>query len=44
MGLGQYEWRGKLQRVLNGEACYFCIWSELIELLEELAARVEQDK
>ena len=37
MGQGQVEWRGKLQRVLNGEAFYFRSWPELIERLEQLA-------
>ena len=44
LSAGQIEWRGKVQRVLNGEACYFRTWPELIERLEQLAANMEQNK
>jgi hypothetical protein len=30
MGDGQWEWRGKVQHVLSGEAFYFREWQELI--------------
>ena len=33
---GQTEWRGKLQSLPDGEACYFRGWPGLIERLEAL--------
>ncbi|MBX7236529.1 MAG: hypothetical protein K1X65_19255 [Caldilineales bacterium] len=35
---GQTEWRGKLQSLPDGEACYFRGWSGLIGQLEALLA------
>lgn len=32
------EWRGKLQSLPDGEACYFHGWPGLIERLEEMLA------
>jgi hypothetical protein len=32
-GGGQFEWRGKAQHVLNGEAIYFREWSSLSKFL-----------
>ena len=34
MGDGQWEWRGKVQHVLSGEAFYFREWQELIARLK----------
>jgi hypothetical protein len=34
MGEGQWEWRGKVQHVVSGEAFYFREWQELIARLK----------
>jgi len=34
MGEGQWEWRGKVQHVLSGEAFYFREWQELTARLK----------
>jgi len=34
MGDGQWEWRGKVQHVVSGEAFYFREWQELIARLK----------
>jgi hypothetical protein len=41
---GRREWRGKAQRVGNGEACYFRDWPTLIAFLEQARSRVENDR
>lgn len=34
---GETEWRGKVQRAISGEARYFHDWSQLVDLLLEMA-------
>ena len=36
LGDGRAEWRGKVQRITNGEAYYFRAWEQLIELLQNM--------
>jgi hypothetical protein len=36
LGDGRSEWRGKVQHVLSGEACYFRDWATLIAALQEM--------
>ena len=35
LGGGRFEWRGKVQHALTGEARYFREWAELIAFLRE---------
>jgi len=32
---GRFEWRGKVQHALSGEARYFHRWEDLIEFVQE---------
>ncbi len=42
LGEGQREWRGKVQLVANGKACYFRDWPTLIAFLEQARSQAEQ--
>lgn len=41
VGVGQREWRGKLQHVTSGETRYFRDWPTLIAHLTTLLVRIE---
>ena len=36
LGVGQVEWRGKVQQMAHGEAYYFRDWSGLITCLQQI--------
>jgi hypothetical protein len=40
-GNGEEEWRGKVQHVTSGEACYFHDWPTLITFLRRLLSDSE---
>lgn len=42
LGEGRREWRGKVQLVENGGACYFRDWPTLIAFLEQARSQVEE--
>ncbi len=43
VGEDHKEWRGKVEQVLSGKACYFRDWSTLVAFLEESLAELYPD-
>lgn len=41
LGNDQTEWRGKVQHVTSGEACYFRDWPALIAFLQMVLSTLE---
>ena len=42
LGDGRFEWRGKAQHALSGEARYFRQWAELIAFVREQVEDTDQ--
>jgi hypothetical protein len=42
LGAGRTEWRGKVKYVMSGELRYFRDWSNLITILQEMLAELEE--